>query len=104
MVTDCGPYCRPKLGHGLVVSVLDDLFGCKKCEKSCGAECACSTCGGVPATPATPAAPAKAAADASPISPAEDVGPLPIPPRTDPSASLIRTRSIYQASRTVAQE
>jgi hypothetical protein len=98
---ECGPYCRPKLGHGLIVSVLDDLFGCKKCgtcgEGACGA-CGECGCGGVPAK----AAPAKAA-DAAPIGPAEDVGPLPIPPTADPSASLMRPRSIYQASRSVVQ-
>jgi hypothetical protein len=90
----------------LVVSVLDDLFGCKKCCKKecgattcCGAPACCGGCGGVPTT----TAPAKAA-DVTPISPAEDVGPLPIPPKTDPSASLIRPRSIYQASRSIVQD
>jgi hypothetical protein len=85
----------------LVVSVLDDLFGCKKCGKcghgACGA-CGECGCGGAPAT----AAPAKSA-DFTPITPAEDVGPLPIPPKSDPSASLMRPRSIYQASRTIVQ-
>jgi hypothetical protein len=90
----------------LITSVLDDLFGCKKCGKcaksscgTCGTECGCSGCGGVPTT----TTPAKAA-DITPISPAEDVGPLPIPPKTDPSASLVRPRSIYQASRSVVQD
>jgi hypothetical protein len=102
---DCGPNCRPKLGHGLVVSVLDDLFGNRKCAKPACGESACGACGvfGACGGGTVTTTPAKAA-DAAPIRPAEDVGPLPIPPKTDPSASLIHPRSIYQASRTVAQE
>lgn len=95
---ECGEHCRPKLGHGLVVSVLDDLFGCKKSGKCGQGDCGECGCGGAPAT----AAPAKSA-DFTPITPAEDVGPLPIPPKTDPSASLMRPRSIYQASRNIVQ-
>jgi hypothetical protein len=79
----------------LIVSVLDDLFGCKRCGQGACGECGCD--GGAAAP-----APAKAA-DAAPIGPAEDVGPLPIPPTADPSASLMRPRSIYQASRSIVQ-
>ena len=39
----------------------------------------------------------------APIGPVEEVGPLPIPPKGDPSASLIRPRSIYQANRSLVQ-
>jgi hypothetical protein len=82
----------------MVLNALNKLFTCeKKCGDGCGVGCEAG-CGGA----AAPAAPA--AAPAPPAKPAsEEAAPLPIAPTVDPSASLMRPRTIYQASRIVAQ-
>jgi len=94
-----GCRCGRHLGHGLVINALNKLLTCeKKCGDGCGTGCAIG-CGGAPAAPAAPAA-----APAPPAKPASDeAAPLPIAPTVDPSASLMRPRTIYQASRIVAQ-
>ena len=89
----CG--CRKRLGNGLVIGMLDNLFACKKCGEK--AECGCGACGAGAAAPAkAPAAPAAAPAKAPEES--KEAAPLPIAPKADPSASLMR-----QTLRTVAQ-
>ena len=97
------PCRRPLLG------LLDDLFGCRKCKGGCGGcgepscceeACGCGECGG--GEVATPAA-APSTAPAPAPAPAEEAAPLPQAPTADPSASLMRSRSIYQASRTVVR-
>jgi len=88
----CDSCCRPcfPILAGVktrVHGVLDLLFGCRcgcGCETGCGVETACG-CGGT----AAPAAPAKA--------PAEEAAPLP-PPKSDPSASLMRSQNLFRAS------
>jgi hypothetical protein len=85
-----------------VLNLVGRLFHHNKCTTACetGCETGCG-CGGTTA-PATPAA-APAAAPAPAVKPAEEAAPLPIAPKADPSASLMRPRTIYQASRIVAQ-
>ena len=49
------------------------------------------------------AAPAAAPAAAPKAAPAEEAAPLPKAPKADPSASMHRTRSVYQASRSIVR-
>jgi hypothetical protein len=87
----CG--CRKRLGNGLVLGMLDNLFACRKCDEkaACGG---CDVCGatGAKAPAAAAAAPAKAPEES------KEAAPLPVAPKADPSASLMR-----HSLRTIAQ-
>jgi len=87
----CCKKCRP------ILCLVDDLFNCKKCccKKSCNTGCdpgCCDPCGsgGAKAQDTKPANGGEAS---------EETTQLPKAPSPDPKASLLRSRGVYNASR-----
>jgi hypothetical protein len=97
----CTPACDPARGKAAcckkcrrpLLAVLDGLFGKRCCKPNC---CANNGCCGTGADNGAKESDAKAATGTA-------AAPLPLPPRVDPSASLQRSRSIYQTSRALAR-
>lgn len=96
---DCGKCfrCRP------VLTFIDNLFSalkpCRSCNVACGEVSGCGC--GATVVPGAPA-PVPAAAPA-PVAAPQEAAPLPAAPKADPSASLMRSRSIYQATASIVQ-
>jgi hypothetical protein len=103
----CAPACGPKKCKKQcrpLLDLMDDIFGCKKsCKKSCNscgpkaceAAAACDTgCGGCGG--GAPAQNGDVKEEKK-----EETTLLPKAPTPDPRASLLRSRGIYQASRSV---
>jgi hypothetical protein len=93
---DCGKCCRCRP----VLTFLDNLFSALKPCRPCAVACGEPSCCGATVVPGPVPAPAPAPAAAP--APAE-AAPLPAAPKADPSASLMRSRSIYQATASIVQ-
>jgi hypothetical protein len=101
-VKPCDPVCgqtscSKKKCRRPISCLVDDLFSCKKscCKKSCNTGCdpGCDPCGGNGGAKAEDTKPANGG-EAS-----EETTQLPKAPSPDPKASLLRSRGVYNASR-----